>query len=182
MRPLSSDAFLQEMSRIGIGVDAAYAANWPRNLAFNDGGHESVSWSCENDTGLLVRLLCDVLDELCGHGGAYLWPKSPNWLEELVRIHPVAGVWCHHLLTLNAGDGAIEFGRSDRLILVSAMTCSVVFGWSWPTDLYVVPTTGKEIVHIGHHEDVCITHATEASRAHFTRHMEMKNWRLVEDE
>ncbi len=182
MKPLSADEFLNLMSRVGIGINAQYAANWPRNLAFQSESVASISWSSDNDAGFLVRFLSDMLDVLCANEAAYLWPKSPNWINELTGSHPVAGVWCHDLATLNSGEGAIEFDKIDRPVLVSALASSVVFGWSWPSDLYVVPATGVAVVHIGHSEDVLVAFATDASRSEFAAALEARNWRLDDDE
>lgn len=164
MKTIRRSRFMRWLAEKRIGVDAEFAADWPRNLAFQGAPSESRFWSFDGSAEQVLEYFEAVLDAVGRDDSFFLWAKDEAWLPTRSARSGEAGdaLWraVLHPLRTCRHDGAIEFTRGDRDQLLGILYCAHTFGWTWSDDLYLVPASRLAVVMLDHHDAVWIETAS----------------------
>jgi hypothetical protein len=178
VQSIDKTTFLAKAKAHGIGVNPRYAHNWPRNLSFTGVASTSRYWVPPEEPGELSVFVAAVLDSLGGWGHVVLWPKCVPFdatlrgedIEELARIadaYPALG-----------SVGGVEVGRSEAADLCMLIEALVQHGWSWPTDVFVIPDSFDAILMVDHHEAIHAEFADAKRCSQFVQSMETSGFPL----
>jgi hypothetical protein len=155
MKAIAVEEFLNWASCHGIGVDPEYAKNWPRNLSFSTADADWRYWVIPENSHGIVRLLQALVEGLGQWQSIYLWPKSTSWLDEIQEDdNPVGRFAANSLKGISDGREALLFNRDESETLYTLAFCVAAFGWSWVSDIYLVPDSGDVVLMIDHHQAV----------------------------
>ena len=153
MRTVPEAEFLSWVAEAEIGVDPEYAENWPRNLSFRTEDQESRYWLYPKTLRELEPFLGKVLEGV-GGGELFLWAKCDGWSDDLREESAVCAAALADIRAKVDSEDAVAFGPQDRAKLLLVLALAVSFGWSWPTDLYVLSEKRDVILMFDHHDCV----------------------------
>ncbi len=160
MKRIEANEFLSWAEAHGIGIDPEYAHNWPRNLAFLTGNRIGRYWEC--CSGDVRSQLVIMLEALRPWSSMYLWPKSPEWLTEILNDDRTThGTLLAPVLPDDGFEGAYRFGSEERDDLIRVLSCAIDSSFSWSEDLFVVPDSGRAIVMTDHHGVIHVDFAAQ---------------------
>jgi hypothetical protein len=167
---VSTGDFLNWARGHGLVIDPAYAETWPRNLKFSQPQSQSRYWCIPHDERRVSWFLETIIRKLETWEHLYMWPKSESLFYELHgEDDPVVRYITSTLKPLWDFRGALKCGRDDREALIALVFCIACYGWSWPTDVFLVPESGNALVMIEHHDVVRVEFACEERCATYVR-------------
>jgi hypothetical protein len=181
MEPVESPTFLREAAAHGIGVDPAFARKWPRNLSFQGRPGGTRYWTPPEEVEALPAFIDAVLDGLGPWRCAVLWPKCVPFdavlrneeIEELARVADS--------LPALGSLGGVRFERADLPHLRSLVAAIIQHGWSWPTDVLILPDSFDVIVMVDHHDAVHASFARQDRCEVFVQHMGARGFQIADD-
>lgn len=113
-----------------------------------------------------------------------LWPRGGAWPRAGGVERPgdqVRGVVLQGAGIPAGCEGAVRYGAGEADKLVAVLFAHLVFGWSVPDDLFVVPDHARQMLQTDHHDVVHVAFADEAGVEPFVRHMANEEYLLPKE-
>lgn len=181
MHQITDTEFLAKAASHGLRVNAKYAHNWPRDLSFEQPTEHSVYWIAPSDPIELRRFL-GVLLQLLGDGKTlFLWPKCVPLKDVLLNEEIDAITELANATPILSTLGAVVVDQGERDALLNILLPLVQHGWSWPTDVYLVPESFDACVMVDHHEAAHVGFPTAELCAAFVAKMAAHGFPLPEE-
>lgn len=180
MHELAASDFLATTGSHGLKVSAKYAHNWPRNLSFEQPTAVGVYWTPPTNQTELKAFLRTLLELLGDWNTLYLWPKCVPLKDVLLDEEIDALTDLANSTPVLATTGAIVVVRSEIEPLLGILVPLIEHGWSWPTDVHLVPDSFAVCVIVDHHEAVHVNFPTPECCGAFVAAMESRGFPLPE--
>lgn len=183
MYTIPSSDFLALMNDRGIGVNARYAHNWPRNIELHTCDQTSYYWVPvldETDSVTQADRFWHAFLPIFGQGQPiYFWPRSPSLFDILERDDVPAG-W-QRVHAEGEQGAAILFGPADMALLQRLLLIvSIHAGDVWE-DVYLVPTNPRVLAMTDHHNAVHVDFSSATVREAFLAEMTAAGYPLPKE-
>jgi hypothetical protein len=180
---LSPDDFLELVGRLQIGFDRRYPAC--DCLVYLPHRPHARFWEVPQPARAIPFFVAHLLGGLERWSHCYIWPRGGRWLElaeEDERMHTMVQATILSAAGVPAGtEGAVRYGADEQDRLVTALFAQLVFGWSVPDDVFVVPDHGRYFLWADHHDVVHVQFRDAAGVEPFVEHMAREGYALPDD-
>lgn len=125
-----------------------------------------------------------ILSGLEAWNTCYVWPRGGQWVDDRERDRIKDQVYAAILQGAGVPLGercALRFSANELDRLVTLVFARLVFGWSVPDDVFIIPDHGRQIVQTDHHDVVHVRFRDGAMLGGFIEHMASEKYLLPEE-
>jgi hypothetical protein len=152
MQPISTDTFLEQATRVGIGYDPRYPA--ARSLIFLPPNENSRFWTRPERPAKWPHFVSSLLGAAGARGTVVVFPRRGTWPDSSTARNPRDRTRALLIAALGVSSGwpgAVEFDSTDRDRLIALLVIQLL---DPSNDLYVLPSEGAAFLQFSHHDVV----------------------------
>ena len=182
MELISPDEFLEWSRRRSIEPDKRYAP--PQCLVYVLKARHHRFWEVPERPAAIPYFVSHLLVGLGRWSHCHVWPRGGVWPQAEGTDRPddrVRDVMLRGVGIPGGFEGAVRYGEDELDRLITVVFAQLLFGWSVPDDLFVIPDHGRQFLQTDHHGVVHVNFAEQAFIELFVKHMADQDYSLPTD-
>jgi hypothetical protein len=182
MELIPPDDFFEWINSNGIGYNEEYPDS--NDLRYGSIAKHARFWRTPFEARRVPFFIHRLLSGLSPWNECIIWPHEGYWPHAEIRNRIDFQVRDTFLRAAGIPDGfcgAAKFPITEHAGLVSAIFAQVIFGWSDPDDVYVIPDHARQFLETDHHDVIHASFSSESQVQPFIDHMAAVDFPLPDE-